>query len=325
LSPDRIPPCQLLISGSHRGGGTCFAAIASRLGLGGLLLALASPLGAQEFQRHALQLPTPEVAAAASGRDSQVLDLLPYWRESPSRLRILAFLRQAITPGPLDVAPAERIAVFDNDATFWSEQPMAVQLAFALDRARALGIQVDPARLRAEGMAGEMQLVARTHAGKSTEAFTAIVRDWIRSARHPTLQRPYTDLPYQPMLELLAALRAHGFKTWIVSDGSNDFMRVFSESLYAIPPAQVIGGTIITIYQEKDGVPVLMRRPQLDFLGDQAGKPVAIQRVIGRLDRGLDEAQQRGWGVISVRDDWSQIYRLPAASVSLGRSPNSRR
>jgi hypothetical protein len=217
-----------------------------------------------------------------------VLDLLPSWRESPSKRLILAFLRQVITPGPLDVAPAERIAVFDNDATFWLEQPMAVQL------------QVDPARLRAEGMAGLMPLVARTHAGKSTEAFTATVRDWIRSARHPTLQRPHTDLAYQPMLELLADLRAHGFQTWIVSGGGGDFMRVFSESLYGIPPAQVIGSTIIAIYQEKDGVPVLMRRPQLDFLGDQVGQPVAIQRVIGRLDRGLDEAQLRGLGVISV-------------------------
>jgi phosphoserine phosphatase len=195
------------------------------------------------------------------------------------------------------VAPAERIAVFDNDGTLWSEQPAYFQLAFAIDRVRALApkhpewrtkqpfqgvLEGDLKAVAATGERGLLELVMATHANLTTEEFAAVVRDWVATARHPTLKRPYTELVYQPMLELLSYLRANGFKTYIVSGGGVEFMRVFAEQVYGVPPEQVIGSSIATEYEVRNGKPVIVRQPKIDFIDDKAGKPVAINKFIGR-------------------------------------------
>jgi phosphoserine phosphatase len=199
--------------------------------------------------------------------------------------------------GPHYVRPAERIAVFDNDGTLWAEQPMYVQLAFVLDRVKALALrhpewkEKEPFRsvladevagVAAGGEKGLLELVAATHAGTTSEEFEKIVTDWLATARHPRFDRPYTELVYRPMLELLAYLRANGFKTYIVSGGGVEFMRPFAEKVYGIPPEQVIGSSIKTSYEVRDGKPVIVRLPEIDFIDDKAGKPVGIQKFIGR-------------------------------------------
>jgi phosphoserine phosphatase len=195
------------------------------------------------------------------------------------------------------VAPAERIAVFDNDGTLWCEQPMYVQLAFALDRVKALApmhpewkeqrpfkavLDGDFKALAATGEKGLVELVMVTHAGMTADEFESIVREWIATARHPRFKRPYTECVYLPMLELLAYLRASGFKTYIVSGGGIEVMRPWAERVYGIPPEQVIGSSIKTRYQERDGQPMLMRLPEVDFIDDKGGKPVGIHKFIGR-------------------------------------------
>jgi phosphoserine phosphatase len=195
------------------------------------------------------------------------------------------------------VAPAERIAVFDNDGTLWTEQPMYFQLAFILDRVAALApahpewrttepfksaIARDMAGVAATGEHGLMELMAATHAGMTSEEFAETVRQWLETARHPRFGRRYDELTYAPMRELLAWLRANGFKTYIVSGGGVEFMRVFAESVYGVPPEQVIGSSIQTKYEVRDGGPVFVRLPQLDFVDDKAGKPVGIHKFIGR-------------------------------------------
>ena len=193
--------------------------------------------------------------------------------------------------------PAERIATFDNDGTLWPSHPMYTQLAFALDRIKALAPQHpewktnSPSRrcstttskaLAAAGEKGLVELVMASHAGMSTAEFEAIVTDWFKTARHPRFKRLYTELAYQPMLELLAYLRANGFKTYIVSGGGIEFMRPMTEAVYGVPPEQVIGSSIKTQYEIKDGKPVLMRLPEIHFIDDKAGKPVGINQFIGR-------------------------------------------
>jgi hypothetical protein len=195
------------------------------------------------------------------------------------------------------VPAAERIAVFDNDGTLWAEQPLYFQLAFALDRVKALAPQhpewkdQEPfaSLLRGDmkgALAGGEPAIARivmaTHAGMTTDEFDAIVRAWVGSARHPKTGRLYTEMVYQPMLELLDYLRAHGFRTYIVSGGGIDFMRPWTEKVYGIPPEQVVGSSIRTKFELRDGKPVLVRLPELDFIDDKAGKPVGIHRHIGR-------------------------------------------
>ena len=223
---------------------------------------------------------------------------LPSWNDGPAKARILGFVREVTDPRSRSyVAPAERIAVFDNDGTLWSEQPAYFQLAFAMDRVKALApqhpewkdrqpfkgvLEGDIKAVAATGERGLMELVMATHAGSTTEEFAASVRQWVKTARHPTLKRPYTELVYQPMLELLAYLRANGFKTYIVSGGGIEFMRVFAEEVYGVPPEQVIGSTIVTTYGLRDGKPVIVREPKLDFIDDKAGKPLAINKFIGR-------------------------------------------
>jgi len=225
-------------------------------------------------------------------------DPLPSWNEGPARQAIVAFV-EAVTKqgGPDFVAPAERIAVFDNDGTLWSEQPMYVQLAFILDRVKALApqhpewrerepfasaLRGDLAAVAATGEHGLLELLMATHAGNTSEEFARMVEGWLASARHPTLGRPYTECAYQPMLELLAYLRASGFKTFIVSGGGVEFMRPFTERVYGVPPEQVIGSSIQTRYEIRDGRPVIVRLPAVDFVDDKAGKPVGIHKFIGR-------------------------------------------
>jgi len=225
-------------------------------------------------------------------------DPLPSWRDGPARQAILRFVDTVTTPGsPGFVPPPERIAVFDNDGTLWVEQPAYTQLLFALDRVRALAPQNpdwatrepfksalagDMAGLAAAGERGLLELVMATHAGMTPEAFQATASAWLATARHPRFGRRFDSLVYQPMLELLTFLRAKDFKTYIVSGGGIELVRAFSERVYGIPPEQVVGSTIVTTLVQQDGRAVLIREPKVDFIDDKAGKPVAINRHIGR-------------------------------------------
>jgi phosphoserine phosphatase len=198
---------------------------------------------------------------------------------------------------PNYVPPEQRIATFDNDGTLWTEQPMYFQGFFALDRVKALApqhpewkdrqpfkaiLENDRKALLASGEKGAVEVLMASHAGMTAQEFERIVKDWLATARHPRFNRPFTDLVYQPMLELLAYLRANGFKTFIVSGGGIEFVRAFSEERYGIPPEQVIGSSIVTKFEVRDGRPVLVREPKLDFIDDGPGKPVGIQKFIGR-------------------------------------------
>jgi len=225
-------------------------------------------------------------------------DVLPSWREGASKQAIIEFVQQVTNPNSSAfVPPKERIAVFDNDGTLWSEQPFYFQLAFALDRVKMLApqhpewktqqpfkavLENDIKALGASGEKGLAQLVMATHAGMTTTAFEQIVREWIQKAVHPRFHRPYTSVVYQPMLELLTYLREQGFKTYIVSGGGIEFMRPWAEAVYGIPPEQVIGSSFKTQLEMRDGEPVLVRLPEIDFINDKAGKPVGIYKFIGR-------------------------------------------
>ena len=299
---------------------------------------------------------------------------LPSWNDGPARQAIVGFVERVTKEGGPDfVPPPERIAVFDNDGTLWSEQPMYVQLAFALDRVKALApqhpewkakepfaavLRGDLASVAASGEHGLVELVMATHAGNTSDEFAKIVEDWLGTARHPKLGRPYTECVYQPMLELLAYLRANGFKTFIVSGGGIEFMRPWAERVYGVPPEQVIGSSIQTRYELRGGKPAIVRLPAVDFVDDKAGKPVGIHKfigrrpilafgnsdgdfemlewtttgpgprlgllvhhddaerevaydrksVVGRLDRGLDEAPARGWMLVSMKRDWKRVF-----------------
>jgi len=311
---------------------------------------------------------------------AQAAEPLPSWNDGKAKQSILALVEKVTTPGSPDfVPPAERIATFDNDGTLWPSHPMYTQLAFALDRIKALApkhpewktqqpfkavLDNDLKALAAAGEKGLIELIMGSHAGMSTAEFEAIVTDWLDKARHPRFKRRYTELAYQPMLELLAYLRAHDFKTFIVSGGGVEFMRPMTEKVYGIPPEQVVGSTIETKYEVKDGKPVLMRLAKIDFIDDKAGKPVGINKFIGRRpiaafgnsagDREMlgwtgagsgarlmmlvfhddaereyaygpanglpdtkfgtfpqslmNEAKQKGWVVISMKNDWKSIF-----------------
>ena len=242
------------------------------------------------------------VSAAASpfsGRFALAQDNpLPSWNETGPKKSIIDFVSAVSREGSPDFVPvSERIATFDNDGTLWCEQPMYVQLAFALDRVKALAgkhpewrqkqpfkavLDNDIPALAKSGEKGLVELVMATHAGMSTVEFEKIVSDWINTARHPKYNRPYTELVYQPMLELLAYLRANGFKTFIVSGGGIEFMRPWSERVYGILPDQVVGSSIKTTFEVDKGLPALMRLPAVDFIDDGAGKPVGINSHIGQ-------------------------------------------
>lgn len=223
---------------------------------------------------------------------------LPSWNDGVAKQSIIDFVESVTRAGSSDFVPMQqRIATLDNDGTLWVEQPIYVQLAFALDRVKALAsvhpewndkqpfkaaLDGDMQTLAEAGEHGLAEILMVTHAGMTTDEFADIVRQWLSTARHPRFKRPYTDLAYQPMIELLAYLRAKGFKTFIVSGGGVEFMRPWSERIYGVPPEQVIGSSIKTKYQMRGGIPVLFRLPELNFIDDKAGKPVGINEYIGR-------------------------------------------
>jgi hypothetical protein len=299
---------------------------------------------------------------------------LPSWKDGKAKQSIIDFVSKVTKAGSPDfVPPTERIAVFDNDGTLWAEQPMYFFLLFALDRVKELAPQYpewkdkepfasllkgDVKGALAGGEHAILEIVMATHAGNTTEQFEKIIKDWISTAKHPTSKRLYTEMVYQPMLELLDYLRANGFKTFIVSGGGIEFMRPWSEKVYGIPPEQVIGSSIKVKYEMHEGTPVLVRLPELNFFNDKEGKPIAIHQQIGRrpiaafgnsngdlqmlqwttagqgtrfalyvhhtdaerewaydrkssmgrLDKGLDEAQAKGWTVVDMKQDWKVIY-----------------
>jgi phosphoglycolate phosphatase-like HAD superfamily hydrolase len=312
---------------------------------------------------------------AASGRVvTAQSDPLPSWNEGAAKKSITNFVARITAQGADFVPPAERIAVFDNDGTLWSEQPVYFQAAFAFDQIKALApqhpewrtkqpfksvIDKDMKALAVTGEKGLLQIIAATHAGMTTDAFSRAVADWLATARHPRFDRPYNELVYQPMIELLAYLRANGFKTFIVSGGGIEFMRVWTEKAYGIPPEQVVGSSGVIKFQlGPDGRPALIKEPKIEFIDDGPGKPVGINRFIGRrpvfafgnsdgdqqmlqwtaagsgarfmgivhhtdaerewaydrkshvgkLDKALDEAANRGWTVVSMKSDWKVIY-----------------
>lgn len=305
---------------------------------------------------------------------AQSVDSLPSWNDGKAKQSIIEFVSAVTEKGSPDfVAPAERIAVFDNDGTLWAEQPMYFFLFFAIDRVKELApqhpewkekepfasiLKGDIKGALAGGEHAIFELVMATHAGNTTEQFEKIIKDWISTAKHPTSKRLYTEMVYQPMLELLDYMRANGFKTFIVSGGGIEFMRPWVEKVYGIPPEQVIGSSIKVKYEMREGTPVLVRLPELDFYDDKEGKAIAIhQRIgrrpiasfgnsdgdlqmmqwttagqgprfalyvhhtdaerewaydrkssVGRLDKGLDEAQAKGWTVVDMKQDWKVIY-----------------
>ena len=225
-------------------------------------------------------------------------DPLPSWNEGVSKQNILSFVAVVTDKSSPDyVPPAERITTFDNDGTLWTERPVYFQLLFAIDRVKVLApqhpewkttqpfkavLEDDVEALMATGEKGLLQLIMATHAGLTTEEFSQIVKDWLATARHPRFKRPYNQLVYQPMLELLVYLRANEFKTYIVSGGGIEFMRPWTEQVYGIPPEQVVGSSIKTKFEMRDSKPVLVRLPEINFIDDKAGKPVGINQHIGR-------------------------------------------
>ena len=225
-------------------------------------------------------------------------DPLPSWNDTGPKAAIVAFVEKVTEENTPDFVPEpERIAVFDNDGTLWTEHPMYVQLAFALDRVKTMApehpewkdtqpfkavLENDMKALAADGEIGLLELIMATHAGMSSDEFQKIATDWIANARDPKFNKPYTELVYQPMLELLGYLRANGFKTFIVSGGGVEFVRPWAEKVYGIPPEQVIGSSIKTQFEMRGDVPTLLRLPQVNFIDDKAGKPVAINAHIGR-------------------------------------------
>lgn len=225
-------------------------------------------------------------------------DPLPSWNTGPTKTALINFVKRATTKGnPEYVSPPQRIATFDNDGTLWSEKPVYFQLQFAIDRIKALAakhpewkteqpfktiLEEEQKALTSLSAKDMMILLMTTHAGTTTKEFKKTVRAWLKTARHPRFNRPYTELVFQPMLELLAYLRANDFKTYIVSGGGIEFLRVFAEDVYGIPPEQVIGSSIKTKFEIHKGKPVIVRLSEIDFIDDKAGKPVAINKFIGR-------------------------------------------
>jgi hypothetical protein len=231
-------------------------------------------------------------------RAAQHADGMASWNGGDAKSSIINFVERVTTKGGPEFVPQEqRIAVFDNDGTLWSEKPVYFQLLFAIDRVNALApkhpgwktnqpfkavLENDLKTLAASGEKGLVELIMATHAGMTTDDFEQIVTKWLATARHPRFKRPYTDLVYQPMLELLSYLRNNGFKTFIVSGGGIEFMRPWVQGVYGIPPEQVVGSSIKTKIELRDGKPVLLRLPEVDFINDKEGKPIGIHKFIGR-------------------------------------------
>ncbi|NWK55126.1 haloacid dehalogenase-like hydrolase [Verrucomicrobiaceae bacterium N1E253] len=302
------------------------------------------------------------------------VDPLPSWNNGGNKQAVLSFIKKTTTKGSPDfIAPSKRIAVFDNDGTLWAEQPLYFQAIFIFDQIKkrapqhpewktqepfASVLKGDTKKALAGGKKALLKMTAATHANITTEQFEQSVRDWLNTARHPKTKRAYNEMVYQPMLELLEHLRAKGYKTFIVSGGGIDFMRVFAEETYGIPPEQVIGSSLKAKYELRNGKPVIVKIPELNFIDDKAGKPVGIHQHIGirpvaafgnsdgdfemiewttsgdgprlgafvhhddaqrewqydhpshigQLKRGLSEAPKRNWLVLSMKNDWNQIF-----------------
>jgi len=238
------------------------------------------------------------LACALTVTSARAADPLPSWNEGKSKQSITTFVEKVTKEGSADFVPtAERIATFDNDGCLWAEQPMYFQFFFALDRIKILAprhpewkdkepfaslLKGDMKAALAGGEASLVQIVMATHAGLTTEEFEKAVTDWMATAKHPKTGKPFTEMVYQPMVELLAYLRANGFKTFIVSGGGIEFMRPWTEKVYGIPPEQVIGSSGGLKYELRDGKPVLVKLPEIAHNDDKEGKPVGIQRHIGR-------------------------------------------
>lgn len=275
---------------------------------------------------------------------------LPSWNDGPVKQSILTYVESVTNAGSSDFVPVpERIAVFDNDGTLWPEDPIPFQLAFALDSLKQGGdkhpewkndpivkaaLEGDLPALLEDGNKGLLHVVALTHAGMTTDEFDASVREWFKTARHPRFDRPYGQCVYQPMLELLAFLRANGFKTFIVSGGGADFMRVFAERVYGIPPEQVVGSNARTRFELRDGKPVLIKTMESLFVDDKAGKPVGIHSFIGRrpvaafgnsdgdkqmLEYTTIASQKPSFGLIVHHTDAEREYAYDAHPKSSGK------
>jgi len=316
-------------------------------------------------------------------------DPLPSWNDGAAKKSIREFVAKVTTPGSPDFVPvAERIATFDNDGTLWNEEPLPVQLFFVIDRVKALApqhpewktqepyaslLKGDAKGVMASGERGLVDIIMATHTGMTTAEFEKIVNDWIATARNPKTGKLFTEMTFQPMLEVLAYLRANGFKTYIVSGGGIEFMRAWAERVYGVPPEQVVGSSVKTQFEIRDGKPVLVRLPELNFNDNNGGKAVGINEYIGRRPiaafgnstgdkemlqytqagsgarfellvlhddavrdfaygpaRGLpsvplvhftpeldDYAKANGWTVVSVKDDWKQIYPSQPAITAI--------
>lgn len=254
--------------------------------------------GENVYRRRFVALAIAAAPLAAASAALAQADPLPSWNESAPKKAIIDFVARTTAAGGADFVPVpERIATFDNDGTLWTEQPIYFQFAFAIDRVKALAAQHPEWKERepfksvlagtmdalfANGEKAMLEIVAATHSGMTVEEFTRTVEDWIATARHPRFNRPYTELVYQPMLELMAFLRANQFKTFIVSGGGIEFMRPWTEKVYGIPPEQVVGSSGVVRFELHDGKPVLLKEPKVEFIDDGPGKPVGINRFIGR-------------------------------------------
>src|SRR6266705_1412270 len=306
-------------------------------------------------------------------------DPLASWNDGATKKSITDFVAKVTKTGGPDFVPAaERIATFDNDGTLWCEQPLPVQLFFALDRVKALApqhpewkdkepfaslLKGDVKAAMAGGEHALLEIVMATHTGMTVGEFEKMVKDWIATAKHPTTKQPFTKMVYQPMVELLAYLRANGFKTFIVSGGGIEFMRPWTEGVYGIPPEQVVGSSGKTKYEMRDGKPVLVKLAEINFIDEKEGKPVGINQHIGRKpvlsagnvfsggdiamltycqshpgatlqlmvnhddaarefayaepdDASLKAAAANGWNVVSMKDDWKQIFAFEKSSTT---------
>ncbi|MBN3853326.1 haloacid dehalogenase-like hydrolase [Paraburkholderia sp. Ac-20340] len=300
---------------------------------------------------HAPQRDGQSAAAPLATPGTQMADALPSWQDSAARAAILKFVGDVTRDGsPSYVRPEARIAVFDNDGTLWSERPMPFQLLFMIDRLKAAAPQhpewqrnpvfkalmAHDAVTLAKNENALLQLLEVANSGMTTDQYDQMIRDWLASARHPTLDRPYTSLVYQPQLELLALLRANGFQIWIVSGGTAEFMRVWVNEAYGIPPERVVGTQEKLKYGMRDGKPVLVREPGIEFNDDGPGKPVGIVRAIGQRpilafgnsdgDREMLEYTTAGTGpslgLLLHHDDASRefAYDRHAGSASLDKA-----
>lgn len=305
---------------------------------------------------------------------AKAADPLPSWNDGATKKAIVTFVEKVTKKGSPDFVPeAKRIATFDNDGTLWAEKPLPFQLFFALDRVKALApqhpewattepfaslLKGDVKAALAGGEKAIVQIFTETHTGMTTTEFEKVVSDWIATAKHPKTGRLFTEMVYQPMIELLSYLRAHGFKTFVVSGGGIEFMRPWMERVYGVPPEQVVGSSGKLKFEMRDGKPVLLKLAEVDLIDDKEGKPIGIESHIGRrpiaafgnsdgdlqmlqwtaagsgtrfclyvhhtdaereyaydrtdplarLDKGLDEAAQRGWTVVDMKNDWKVIY-----------------